>query len=319
MQPADFAAETAPASQPVPAALAAALSPAFLRKLDRLRLVVRHSLSTRTGSTPMPRGAQGSGIELESHKSYGAGDDLRHLDWNAYGRLDELLIKTYRAEREVPLHLFIDTSASMAFPPADGKFVFALALAASLAYISLRRNDPVRIVAIGAASSQLHFCSPVFRHRHALLPLRDFLLQLRPSGQTKLASGISGALRQQRTPGVAVVLSDFLVAPAGYEPGLRELAARGFTIAALRLLGPQECDPSLLFRRGQLTDVESGRHRFITLSAANLSCYQRALAAHREQLQRFCNRHEIAYATADTAAGVDQILFRDLPALGLLR
>src|SRR5436309_2773016 len=98
------------------AALSAVLTPSFLRKLDRLHLTVRRSLSTRPGNTPMPRGSQGSGIELENYKEYGAGDDLRHLDWNAYGRLDQLLIKTFRAEREAPLHIFVDTSASMTVP-----------------------------------------------------------------------------------------------------------------------------------------------------------------------------------------------------------
>src|SRR6266436_8600812 len=122
MQPADSAIET---PRDVAAALAAVLTPAFLRKLDRLHLAVRRSLSTRPGNTPMPRGAQGSGIELESYKPYGPGDDLRHLDWNAYGRLDQLLIKTFRAEREAPLHLFVDLSASMAAPLTDNKVGFA--------------------------------------------------------------------------------------------------------------------------------------------------------------------------------------------------
>src|SRR5229473_4144226 len=98
------------------AALAAVLTPPFLRKLDQLLLTVRRALGTRPGNTPMPRGSQGSGIELENYKAYGPGDDLRHLDWNALGRLDQLLIKTFRAEREAPLHLFVDLSASMAFP-----------------------------------------------------------------------------------------------------------------------------------------------------------------------------------------------------------
>src|SRR5262245_12492213 len=102
-------------------ALAAVLTPDFLRKLDRLHLTVRRSLSTRPGNTPMPRGAQGSGIELESYKTYDPGDDLRHLDWNAYGRLDQLLIKTFRAEREAPLHIFVDSSASMGMPETDNK------------------------------------------------------------------------------------------------------------------------------------------------------------------------------------------------------
>src|SRR5512140_500281 len=186
MRPGDSAADTA-------AALAAVLTPAFLRKLDRLHLSVRRSLSTRPGNTPMPRGAQGSGIEIESYKSYGAGDDLRHLDWNAYGRLDQLLIKTFRAEREAPLHILVDVSRSMAAPAGDGKVGFALGLAASLAYVSLCNNDPVRIVGVGAALPEGHLASPFFRHRQALQRVHDALLALRPRGETALASGIAAA------------------------------------------------------------------------------------------------------------------------------
>jgi len=300
-------------------ALAAVLAPAFLSKLDRLHLTVRRSLSTRPGSTPMPRGAQGSGIELENYKAYGAGDDLRHLDWNAYGRLDQLLIKTFRAEREAPLCLLIDTSASMAVPESDHKFAFSLCLAASLAYISLRRNDPVRIFGLADAWPQRHLGSPVFRHRDVLPQVRDFLLQLRPQGCTALGPGITAALRQQRSPGVAVVLSDFLTEAALYEAGLRELVTRRYTVAALRVIGPAERDPATLFRRARLADVETGRQRFITLSQDNLARYREALATHLEQLEHFCHRCEIAYATIDTGPGLDDALFRAFPAMGLLR
>ena len=315
MQPGASATETAPHA----AALAAVLTPAFLRKLDRLHLVVHRSLSTRPGNTPMPRGAQGSGIELENYKAYGAGDDLRHLDWNAYARLDQLLIKTFRAEREAPLHLFIDASASMAAPAGDDKFAFALSLALSLAYISLRRNDAVRMVGVGQAWPQHHLSSAFVRHRGALPRLRDFLLALRPQGGTALATGIAAALRDQRSPGVAIILSDFLLEPAAYEAGLRDLIARRFTVAALRVIGQGERDPASLFRRGRLTDIETGRHRFITLTQNSLAGYREALARHLAQLQAFCNACEIGYALADTTAGIEHSLFRDLPALGLLR
>jgi len=319
MQRAPSATEAAPPAQRVAAALTAVLAPAFLRKLDRLHLAVRRSLSTRPGNTPMPRGAQGSGIELENYKGYGAGDDLRYLDWNVYGRLDQLLIKTFRAEREAPLQLFLDASASMAAPVSDNKFAFAVSLALSLAYISLRSNDPVRVVGLSQAWPQLHLSSPFVRHRDFLPRLRDFLLVLRPQGATALATGIAAALRDHRAPGVAIILSDFLLEPAAYEAGLRELVARRFTVTALRVIGPGERDPSSLFRRGRLTDVETGRQRFITLSQNSLARYQQALAAHLTHLQTFCRRCEIGYATADTAAGIEQSLFRDLPALGLLR
>ena len=315
MQPTDSATDGA---SPAAAALAAVLAPGFLRKLDRLHLTVRHSLSTRPGNTPMPRGAQGSGIELENYKSYDAGDDLRHLDWNAYGRLDQLLIKTFRAEREAPLHVFVDASASMAVPAADDKLSFAVSLAASVAYVSLRNNDPVRLVAVGEALPRLHVGSPFFRHRQSLPRVRDFLLQVRPQGNTVLAAGIAAALREQRSPGVAVVLSDFLTTPDVYEAALGDLVARRFTVAAMRIIGPGERDPVRLFRRAQLIDAESGRQRFITLNSDNVARYERALTEHLERLQGFCNRCGIVFAVADTAAGLEQVLFHDLPALGLV-
>lgn len=311
MGPADSVTDSA-------AALAAVLTPGFLGKLDRLHLSVRRSLSTRPGNTPMPRGAQGSGIELENYKSYGAGDDLRHLDWNAYGRLDQLLIKTFRAQREAPLHVFVDASASMGVPVTDNKWAFALGLAASLAYVSLRNNDPVRVVGISQASPGLHVASPFYRHRQALHRLRDFLLLLRPQGQTAFATGIAAALREQRSPGVALVLSDFLMDPEAYEAALGDLVARRFTVGAMRIIGPGERDPAQLFRRGQLIDAETGRQRFITLSRDNLLRYQTVLARHLDGLQAFCNRCGIVFSVADTAAGLEQSLFHDLPALGLL-
>jgi uncharacterized protein (DUF58 family) len=299
-------------------ALAAVLAPGFLRKLDRLHLSVRRSLSTRPGNTPMPRGSQGSGIEIERHKAYAAGDDLRHLDWNAYGRLDELLIKTFRAEREAPLHIFIDASASMAVPAADGKFAFALGLATTLAYVSVRNHDPVRAVAISTALPRTYVAAPFLRHRSALHALRDFLLQVQPQGETALAPGIGGALLELRSPGVAVVLSDFLMPPEAYEAAFADLLARRFTVAAIRVIGPAERDPTQLFRRGQLIDAETGRQRFITLTPDNLARYERALSDHVAHLQRFCSRCGIACCVVDTGRGLEHCIFHDLPAAGLV-
>lgn len=305
-------------ASPVAATLAAVLTPPFLRKLDRLHLVVRRSLSTRPGNTPMPRGAQGSGIEIESYKAYDAGDDLRYLDWNAYGRLDQLLIKTFRAEREAPLHVFVDVSASMAAPDGDNKMGFAVGLAACLAYVSLRNYDPVRIVALSDALPDLHVSSPFFRQRQSLQRMRDFLLQLRPAGQTALAAGIAAALRQHRSPGVAILLSDFLTEPGAYEAAIGDLIARRFTVAAVRVIGPGERNPASLFRRAQLLDAETGRRRFITANPQNLARYASALAEHLRGLQAFCNRCGTIFSVADTAVGLEHSLFYDLPALGLL-
>lgn len=301
------------------ASVAAVLQPRYLAKLDRLRLAVRRALGTRPGQTPMPHGSQGSGIELEGYRSYHPGDDLRHLDWNAYGRLDQLLVKTFRAEREAPLHVFVDCSASMGFPASDGKLSVAAALAASLAYISVSNHDPVRIVALRSTLPRFHATSPFARHRQALVRLTDFISTLRCEGSASLARGVAQAMQLHPTAGLAVVLSDFLMEEREYESAFGELLARGYTVSAIRLLGQGERQPETLFRRGRIVDAETGAERFVTLSPANVERYQRALAEHLQSLRRFCNRAGVAFAVTDTAADLEESLFGHLPAAGLVR
>jgi uncharacterized protein (DUF58 family) len=312
MRHGDSGAETA-------AALAAVLHPTFLRKLDRLRLSIRRTLGTRPGHTPMAGATRQSGIEVENYRAYAAGDDLRHLDWNAYGRLDQLLIKLFRAEREVPLHVFVDLSASMTEPAADRKLSFALALAACLAYISVRNHDPVRIVGLSSEWPDRHLVSPVFNHVAWLGRLRDFLTSLAAHGDTALHDGIGATVRARRLTGAAVLLSDFLVEPAAYERALDYLVTRRLTVTAVRVIGPAERDPTRQFRRAQLLDAETGRVRFVTLSPANVARYAEALDHHLTGLQTFCRQRGVFFTVADTAGSLEESLFRAFPASGALR
>ncbi len=311
MPPNDSAAE-------ISTALRTASDPLFLRKLQRLRLAARHSFfSQRPGNTPVPRATQASGLELADHKIYAPGDDLRHVDWNVYGRLDQKLVKKFRAEREAPLHLLIDTSASMGVPKDDAKLAFAAGLAAGLAYISLRRNDPVRAVALRERCEPGQV-SPLIRHPHRLPELHGFFARLAAGGRTLLGDGIEAYLRTTQLPGIAVVLSDFLVLPTVYERALECLRARGHQVAAIRLIGPRERDPGILPRRVRLRDAESGRERVIDVTADHRARYAAALRDHLATLQHWCEGRSIMYVAAETDAGIESCLLSELPRVGLL-
>jgi uncharacterized protein (DUF58 family) len=251
----------------VGAALRTVSAPRVLRKLDRLRLVTRHSVTHRPGNTPVARATQSSGLELAAHKTYAPGDDLRYLDWNAYSRLDQRLIKTFRAEREAPAHVLVDTIASMAVPAADGKLAFAVGLAAGLAYIALRQSNPVRIVALGPNGAGR--LSPLLRHAQRLPELLRFLQTIAARGPTRLSEGIDAYVRSTQLAGTVVVLSDFLVEPSRYERALDQLRGRGCQVLALRVLGPRERDPSTLPRPARLHDAETDRERLIDLTPAH--------------------------------------------------
>jgi uncharacterized protein (DUF58 family) len=310
MPPAPFTADVA-------AALRGAAHPHLLRQLQRLRIVARHRRGSRPGNTPMPHGSQPSGLELASHKAYAPGDDLRYFDWNAYGRLDQMTVKTFRAEREAPLHVFIDASASMGVPRPDAKLAFSAALACGLAYVSLRQHDPVRLVLLGDAP-QAGRISLLFRHPQRLPELQAFLAPLIARGLTSLREGIASYLRTTRLPGTAVVLSDFLVPDAIYQEALGMLSERGYGVAALRVVGPEERRPQALPRRLRLYDVEAGAERLVDFHDAHRRRYEAAVDDHLARLKRWCEARSILFAALDTAGGLEACLFEQLPRIGLL-
>jgi uncharacterized protein (DUF58 family) len=94
-------------------------------------LGARRARTVRLGRRTLGR-IQGSGIEPENFRSYATGDDLRFLDWNAFARLDDLTIRTFRAERQVEATVLVDASASMGVPTRDDKFGLALLLGLGL-------------------------------------------------------------------------------------------------------------------------------------------------------------------------------------------
>ncbi|MGH7895082.1 MAG: DUF58 domain-containing protein, partial [Candidatus Binatia bacterium] len=98
----------------------------------RLALRVRRGMGVRSGEHRVAGRTGADGIEIGGHRAYAPGDDLRHLDWNALGRLDQLVVRRFTAERAAAVHLLVDTSASMGVPGRDGKLATAGALAETL-------------------------------------------------------------------------------------------------------------------------------------------------------------------------------------------
>src|SRR5215831_6050042 len=76
------------------------LDPEFLHKLEQLELVSRRIFVGRMkGERKSKR--RGSSVGFAEHRNYTVGDDLRHIDWNVYGRLDKLFLKLFLEEEDL--------------------------------------------------------------------------------------------------------------------------------------------------------------------------------------------------------------------------
>src|SRR5947209_1012719 len=130
--------ETAPPTKQGPL-----LSPEFLARLEQLELVSRKILLGKLKGERRSK-RKGQSVEFADYRNYVVGDDLRHLDWNLFARLDRLFIRLFMEEEDLHLYLLIDNSLSMDFGTPT-KLQYARQVAAALAFVGLVNMDRVRV------------------------------------------------------------------------------------------------------------------------------------------------------------------------------
>src|SRR2546422_4590441 len=128
------------------------LSPEFLARLEQLELVSRKIFMGRMKGERRSK-KKGQSVEFADYRNYVVGDDLRHLDWNLYARLDRLFIRLFMEEEDLHLYLLIDTSRSMDFGTPT-KLHYAKQVAAALGFIGLVNLDRVVVEAFNDRLTQ---------------------------------------------------------------------------------------------------------------------------------------------------------------------
>ncbi len=288
------------------------LEPSFLRRLDSLRLVSRRSASSlASGSRRSAR--RGTSTEFADFREYVPGDDLRAVDWNAYGRLEKLFLKLFVDEEDLALHLLMDLSGSMAFGSPLPKALYAKQLAAALGYVALARADRVSASNI---SGQRGGPQPFLRGMPEVAALFQSLQAMPVQGEADFARALGRYASQAKTPGTAVVFSDFY--DEGWTQGLQALHARRFSVVLVHILTPSEMRPEIA-GNVRLTDAETGLSQEAVLSAAALEQYQGRLLAFLAALETSARHYDMDYLRLETDVPLEQAIRRLSGPGGLLR
>jgi uncharacterized protein (DUF58 family) len=292
------------------------LTPEILRRLEQFQLLAARRAKSSAKGERRSR-ARGQSVEFADHRSYVPGDDFRYLDWNLFGRLEKLFLKLYEEERELPVRIFLDASESMTFGEPR-KFDFARQVAAAVGYVALCGFDRVSVVPFpNIANGRLTTAELAARNALRSVRGRKTAMQFFENLGAVTAGGaadFNAALRrgaiEARQSGVAVVLSDFLD-PAGYEPGLTALVARGFHVDAVQILAPEELAPSI-FGDLRLVDSETGALQEVTFGRYRMKGYQQTVLNYIQRLREFCRHRGINFFMAGSNADLQDLLLRQL-------
>lgn len=258
----------------------------FFDQLHTLKMNLPMYLSTGMNGA-RKSSAKGSSVEFSDYREYIPGDDIRRIDWNAYGRTDKLYIKQFMEEKEGLFHIFVDTSASMQFGEPS-KAERALQITAALSYLILGNLDRLYInemrentVVRGKGVTGMAAFSYVL----------ETLSNMQFAGSTMLNKAVMS--RPLQPGGVTFLISDFLDGE-GVEEAVRYLAYRKQTICFVQILAKEELD---ITYEGicNLQDMESGDKVKITMSKATIRQYMDSLGALQEELGKLARRYGAYY------------------------
>ncbi|MBM9595957.1 DUF58 domain-containing protein [Roseitranquillus sediminis] len=251
------------------------VAPDLLERLKSSRFVAAPALASG-GPGERRSNATGAGMEFASYRTYGAGDDSRHVDPHVYARTGEFHVRQYFTDRQLTVAVLIDGSASMAGP----KFEAACRMAEIVGFVALWAGDRVSMMVSGGAPR----LSPRFAGKGRVAEMRAWLAGAEAGGAGSMAEGIAHLRGKTQRPGLFVMIGDFWdVRPQRDVAGLGE---DRHAVVALHVLAAEELDPSGL-GDGEMTlvDGESGSRCEMTLGAEAVERYRGALEAWCDDLR----------------------------------
>jgi len=291
-----------------------AFTPATMAALEQVRLRAR-SLASSGHQGRRRSAARGRSLEFADYRHYAPGDDPRDLDWNAVARFDALLVRLFHAEVALPLHVYVDGSASMQWGRGTPKFTAALRMAAGLALIASRDDTPVDVHVSGvdgAAAGELQL-----RRRAGfaglLARLDEAAVGRVAVAADALGRGMAGALKR-RAGQTVVVITD------GYEaeqllPTLGQLRSAGAEADVIQVLHPDELKPPFSGDFA-MEDAESGEQVRITVDDAARAAYRRRVTRFVAGWSATCRRRGIGHVLVSSDAEVGPALASALVSAG---
>jgi uncharacterized protein (DUF58 family) len=278
-----------------------------LSRLAAVPLFARRPMQGNvSGRHPSPH--RGSSVEFAEYRKYVAGDDLRRLDWRAYGRSDRFYVKEFEADTNLRCCFVLDASGSMGFGSNGmSKLDYARRLAGSLGYLAVQQGDAVGVscVANGIVRSL-----PPKRNPAHLMTFFDILEKVQPQDETQLVSVLHELAETIRQRALVVIISDMFVEPELLRGCFQHLRFRKHDVAVFHLLDPLELQFD--FRRPmRFLDMEGGPAVFAEPNEI-ADRYHRALQTYLDGLRQVVLESAIDYHRVRLDESYEQVLMRFL-------
>ena len=243
----------------------------------------------------------GFSVEFAEHRSYGPGDEIKHIDWKLFGKTDRLYVKRYEEETNLRAHIILDTSKSMLYSSAEvSKLSYANSLAASLSYLMINQQDAVGIAKFSDKIDT--FIPPKARPSHLNLILSQ--LDDKYSGyDTQIGIVLHELADRIRKRGMVILISDLLDKPENIIKGLKHFRHQNQEVIVFHIKDRKESEFDFNTRT-KFFDMET-REEIVTEPWHIRSNYNELISKLESNYKSNCRENLIDYVPLFTEQRLD--------------
>jgi uncharacterized protein (DUF58 family) len=248
----------------------------------------------------------GAGQEFGAHRAYAHGDDLRRVDWNVYGRFDQLFIKLFEQPGQMRVLLVGDDAPTMDFG-LHNKWLAARRVLGAVGLIALSGAERVLVSRMSDSRAEVFDGTGEARLLDTVAALRLSDVPPNPAARAQLQA--------RGRDSVLVLASDFQDRDSPLAL-LREARRCGARAVAVCIHAAEELNPELAgFTR--LQPVNAGDLK-LRVDDRVLDAYREELAAWREGTRRAVHAAGAALIELDSADSIEPLVV-DLIRAGVVK
>jgi len=279
------------------------LTPDIISRLNNLSLKARFVVEGFiVGLHKSPY--HGFSVEFSEHRAYGAGDEIRHVDWKLWGKTDRFFIKQFEEETNLKSYLLVDQSLSMTYKSKKmTKLEYAQILAASLGYLMLKQQDAVGLTLF---DDHIRVNIPARSKRSHLNIILSQMQNIIAGPETTIAPVLHKTAEAIKKRGLIILISDLFDDPDKVLSGLQHFRYKGHEVIVFHVLDPQEITLDFT-QRTRFRDMESGEE-IVTDPWHIQSDYQKSMEQFCDYIKSNCRQKNIDYVQLSTDLPLDMAL-----------
>ena len=276
------------------------LTPDIISRLNNLSLKARFVVEGFiVGLHKSPY--HGFSVEFSEHRAYGAGDEIRHVDWKLWGKTDRFFIKQFEEETNLKSYLLVDQSLSMTYKSKNiTKLEYAQILAASLGYLMLKQQDAVGLTLF---DDRIRVNIPARSKRSHLNIILSQMQNIIAGPETTIAPVLHKTAEAIKKRGLIILISDLFDDPDKVLSGLQHFRYKGHEVIVFHVLDPQELTLDFT-QRTRFRDMESGEE-IVTDPWHIQSDYQKSMEQFCDYIKSNCRQKNIDYVQLSTDLPLD--------------